>query len=103
MSVMQKEATSARPRGPTAVTSVEHAFWVIDLIADSPRGLPQAEIARKLHISQIVADKLLMTLLKVGFVWRNDHTKTLHLTHRVSNLWMKQQERAQPLNFVPPK
>jgi DNA-binding IclR family transcriptional regulator len=103
MSAMQKEMTSVRSEKPAAATSVERAFWVIDLIADSPRGLPQAEVVRKLHISQIVADKLLATLLKIGFVRRNDHTKTLYLTHRVSNLGMKQLERAQPLNFVPPK
>lgn len=102
MSVSQR-MSGARTETRTAVTSVERAFRIISLIADSPSGLSQAEVARQLQVSQGTADRLLTTLLAIGLVWHNDRTETLHLTCRISNLGMKQLERARPAGFMPPR
>lgn len=94
-----QKTSGARTETRDTITSVERAFWIIDLIAASPRGLSLAEIARQLHVNKAIADKLLITLLKIGFVWRDDRTQTFYLTYRVSNLGMKQLQHAHLLDL----
>lgn len=94
-----QKSSKARVEARNTITSVERAFWIIDLIADAPGGLSLADIARELRVNKAIADKLLVTLLKIGFVWRDDRTQTFHLTCRISNLGMKQLQRSHLLDL----
>ncbi len=74
----------------TTILAVERALMLIEHLAAAYEGEGLAAIARMLDVNKSIALRLLETLEKSGYVWRDDNAQRYHLTYRVSNLGLRQ-------------
>jgi len=58
--------------GVSAVTSIERALTILELLSQSKRGLTNAEISRKLKLPKSTASYILRTLKHKGYLHRDD-------------------------------
>ncbi len=72
------------------VLAVERALRLIDELAEAPNGLSLAEMAERLVVNKAIAVRLLETMEKSGYLWRDDVAQRYHLTYRISNLGLRQ-------------
>ena len=87
---MAKVAAGARPEKiDETIVSVERAFDIIGMLADSVDGFPLAEIARRLDLNKAIVSKLLNTLESQMLVWRDERAQRYYLTYRISNLGLR--------------
>ena len=94
------EAAPKRLNDPRdTFSSVERAFEIVTLIADSEHDLSLSAVARHLDVNKAIADKLLNSLIKIGLVWRDGVTQTFHLTYRISNLGLKRLQQGRLLDL----
>ena len=83
------------PHKPTARTgddtilSVERAFAIIDMLADTGEGASLADVSRQLQVNKGIGVKVLDTLEHLGLVWRDPLGQRFHLTYRISNLGLR--------------
>ena len=96
---MTEAATKRLADQRDTFSSVERAFDIVALIADSDGGPSLSAVARHLDVNKSIADKLLNSLVKVGLVWRDDVTQTFHLTYRISNLGLKRLQQGRLLDL----
>lgn len=88
---MKPVEPNERARGTeNTVLAVERALKLVDWLAGATGGLSLAELAQRLTVNKAIAARLLETLEKSGYVWRDDVAQRYHLTYRVSNLGLRQ-------------
>ena len=98
------KASSATVRGPSeragedTIVSVERAFEIVEHLSDLADGASLADIARRLDVNKQIAVKLLATLERLGFVWRDDRVQRYNLTFRISNLGLRQLQKSRLLD-----
>lgn len=97
---MMKETVTAR-KGQSAdkpvetnVLAVMRTLELVELLADTQDGMSLADIARKLIVNKAIALRLLETLGRAGYVWRDDVAQRYHLTYRISNLGLRQMQQS---------
>lgn len=71
------------------IVSVERAFEIVGMLADSVDGLPLSEISRRLNLNKAIVSKLLNTLEGMMLVWRDERAQRYYLTYRISNLGLR--------------
>ncbi|MGE0314789.1 MAG: IclR family transcriptional regulator [Lautropia sp.] len=76
------------------VLSVERALRLIDELAEAPDGLSLSEMASRLIVNKAIASRLLDTMERANYVWRDDVAQRWHLTYRVSNLGLRQLQQS---------
>jgi IclR family acetate operon transcriptional repressor len=86
-----------RPSDET-ILSVERAFDIVELLADSPDGTSLSDIASHLEVNKAIAVKLLTTLERREIVWRDDSLQRYNLTFRISNLGLRQLQNSRLLD-----
>lgn len=76
----------------TIIQSVDRALTILNLLADSEKGLGVTEISNKLEVSKSTSFRLLSTLMQANYVKQDDEsqkyflgTKLLHLGQIVNN------------------
>jgi DNA-binding IclR family transcriptional regulator len=82
------------------IVSVERAFAAVENLSEQPDGLSLSDVARHLCVNRAIASKLLGTLTRLGYVWRNEITRrtlqidpnygfeiSLH-THATGKAWL---------------
>jgi IclR family acetate operon transcriptional repressor len=80
------------------IVSVERAFRIVEIMADSTVGLGISEVARQLGVNKAIAVKLLDTLSHLELVWRDEVSQTYQLTYRISNLGLRQLQKSRLLD-----
>jgi IclR family acetate operon transcriptional repressor len=80
------------------IVSVERAFAAVENLSEQPDGLSLSDVARHLCVNRAIASKLLGTLTRLGYVWRNEITQTFHLTYRISNISLRQLQNSRILD-----
>lgn len=63
----------------TTVQSVDRALQILDILQESPKGLGVTELSRQLNVSKSTAHRLLMSLLKKGFVKQDEESQKYQL------------------------
>ncbi|MEZ5783965.1 MAG: IclR family transcriptional regulator [Rhizobiaceae bacterium] len=87
---MTKSAHVARPeKADDTIVSVERAFEIIEMLADSVDGLPLSEISRALDLNKAIVSKLLHTLEGLQLVWRDERAQRYYLTYSISNIGLR--------------
>ena len=94
MKIVAKGNGQAEAKSETTVLAVGRALHVIEHLADAPDGLSLAELARLLIVNKAIALRLLETLEQTGYVWRDDVAQRYHLSHRISNLGLRQLQQS---------
>ena len=72
-----------------SIVSVERALHILERLADSVDGLTFTQIVALLKVNKAIACKLLDTLQRSAYVFRNDRTGNYCLTYRVNNLGLR--------------
>lgn len=91
-------------RGPAertsedTILSVERSFRIIEILVDEADGLSLAEISRRLDVNKAIAVKILGTLERLGFIWRDDAMQRYLLTYHISNLGLRQLQQSRLLD-----
>ena len=80
------------------IVSVERAFAIVERLSEQPDGLSLSDVARILGVNRGIASKLLGTLTKLGYVWRDELSQTYGLTYRVSNISLRQLQNGRILD-----
>jgi IclR family acetate operon transcriptional repressor len=75
--------------GDDTILSVERAFAVVDMLADTGEGASLADISRRLAVNKGIGVKILDTLEHLGLVWRDDVGQRFYLTYRISNMGLR--------------
>ena len=88
----------ANEKAEETVLSVERAFAIVEMLADSEDGLSLADIARRLDLNKAIAVKLLNTLERLAMVWRDDRAQRFYLTYSISNLGLRQLQKSRLLD-----
>jgi DNA-binding IclR family transcriptional regulator len=73
---------------PDSVLSVERALRIVELLTEEEDGLTLTEIAMRLEVNKAIASKLLQTLEKCDYIFRQGGT--FQLTHKINNLSVRQ-------------
>jgi DNA-binding IclR family transcriptional regulator len=73
---------------PESVVSVERALRIIELLTEAEDGLSLSEVAMALQVNKAIASKLLQTLEKCDYIFRQ--AGTFQLTHKINNLSVRQ-------------
>ena len=69
-----------------AINSVLRAARILESFTVETPALTNAELAKKLGLNKSAITRLLQSLVKVGFIRRDDHTRRYSLTHRLSRI-----------------
>lgn len=87
---MSKSVSVDRPdKADETILSVERAFEIIEMLADSVDGLPLSEISRELDLNKAIVSKLLHTLEALQLVWRDERAQRYYLTYSISNIGLR--------------
>lgn len=87
---MPKSANIDRPeRADETIVSVERAFEIIEMLADSVDGMPLSDISRVLDLNKAIVSKLLHTLESLQLVWRDERAQRYYLTYSISNIGLR--------------
>jgi len=82
----------------TSEDAMKRAFEIVEHLADLADGASLADIARRLDVNKQIAVKLLTTLERLGFVWRDNRVQRYNLTFRISNLGLRQLQKSRLLD-----
>lgn len=66
-----------------SVPNLERGLKILELLLDFPHGLPQSEIAARLHCAKSSVYRIAMTLMDFGYLIRDEETKTLRLSRKL--------------------
>lgn len=87
---MSNTANDDRPSKPDeTIISVERAFEIVEMLADSIDGLTLADVSRALDLNKSIVSKLLHTLEAMQLVWRDDRAQRYYLTYAISNIGLR--------------
>lgn len=87
---MAKSASADRSDKPDeTIVSVERAFEIIELLADSVDGLTLSDLSRHLDLNKAIISKLLHTLESQQLVWRDERAQRYYLTYAISNIGLR--------------
>lgn len=74
----------------TTVLAVERALSLVEHLSAEPDGITLADLSRRLGVNKAIALRLLETLERTGYIWRDVAHQRYHLTYRVANLGLRQ-------------
>ena len=87
---MSNTANDERPsKADETIISVERAFEIVEMLADSIDGLTLADVSRALDLNKSIVSKLLHTLEAMQLVWRDDRAQRYYLTYAISNIGLR--------------
>jgi len=93
MATLQGDLTlqpSSGKSAETTVLAVERALSLVENLSAEPDGMTLADLSRELGVNKAIALRLLETLERTGYVWRDAALQRYHLTYRVANLGLRQ-------------
>ena len=76
------------------LSTVQRAMCVLEHLADAQDGLSLSELARRLEINKALVVRILTTLEKLGYLFRERQTQRYRLTYRIANLALRQLGRS---------
>jgi DNA-binding IclR family transcriptional regulator len=68
---------------PLTLSTVDKAFRVLELIAESRSGYTLTELVKKLDISMGAAQRIAHTLMALQYLYKEPRSKALHLTPKI--------------------
>src|SRR5215213_3090971 len=85
---MQQPAakTEVNPRNAGAITSIDKAFEVCEVLSGAPRGMSLSDLARALRQPAPTVHRLLAVLKKRGYVRQDDESQRYGLTLKMLDL-----------------
>lgn len=83
---MEKGSATANPRANSAVTSIDKALEVCEVLSSAPRGMSLSDLARALRQPASTVHRLLALLKKRGYVRQDDETQRYGLTLKMLDL-----------------
>jgi DNA-binding IclR family transcriptional regulator len=76
------------------LSTVERAMRVLEDLADEQQGLSVSELARRLDTNKSIVVRILTTMEKLGYLFREKQTQCYRLTYRIANLALRQLGRS---------
>jgi IclR family transcriptional regulator, acetate operon repressor len=76
------------------LSTVERAMRVLEDLADEQEGLSVSELARRLDTNKSIVVRILTTMEKLGYLFREKQTQHYRLTYRIANLALRQLSRS---------
>jgi DNA-binding IclR family transcriptional regulator len=80
------ETSSQKPRGSGAMTSIDKALEVCEVLSAVPRGMSLSDLSRALRQPASTVHRLLAVLKKRGYVRQDDETQRYGLTLKMLDL-----------------
>ena len=80
------ESSTPTPRSSGAITSIDKALEVCEVLSGAPRGMSLSDLARALRQPASTVHRLLAVLRRRGYVRQDDETQRYGLTLKMLDL-----------------